>query len=136
MPTFSLASMQKLATCDPRLQRLMDEVIEIIDITILVGHRGKAEQDEACSQGKSKTPWPTSKHNSLPSKAVDIVQYFPVAPHIRWNDERSFTLLAGIVKAVAANLGYKIRWGGDWDSDDDQSDEKGLRDLDHWEIVD
>lgn len=53
---------------------------------------------------------------------------------VRWKDEVAFGYLAGIVAVVAADLGIKIRWGGDWDGDGDTL-EHALRDLDHWELA-
>jgi hypothetical protein len=48
-----------------------------IDFKILCGHREEKEQNEAFNKGNSKLKWPQSKHNSLPSLAVDIAP-FPV----------------------------------------------------------
>jgi peptidoglycan LD-endopeptidase CwlK len=135
MHRFSLASMQQLSSCDIRLQQIMTKALEVIDLKIIVGYRGKEEQNKAYAEGKSQVQYPYSKHNSLPSKAVDVVQYFPSGEHIHWKDRESFALMAGIIKTIAATMGYKIRWGGDWDSDNDTTDEK-FRDLGHFEIVD
>lgn len=121
MPTFSKQSLDKLATVDRRLYDICSEVIKDFDITILVGHRDQADQDKACSEGKSKTPWPTSKHNSCPSHAVDIAPY-----PIDWNNIPKFAELNGYMQAAAARLGHKIRWGGSFTT---------LKDFDHWEIV-
>lgn len=122
MPEFSKQSLDKLATVDKRLQDICNEVIKHIDITILVGQRGKEDQDKACEEGKSKTPWPTSKHNSCPSKAVDVAQY-----PIDWKDIQKFMDLNGYMQVAAAKLGIKIRWGGSFTT---------LKDYDHWELVD
>ena len=128
MATFSKRSRDRLETCDIRLQRIMDEVIEIIDCEILEGHRGKELQDLYFSQGKSKLQFPESKHNQNPSIAIDIAPY-----PIDWNDKSRFYFLAGVVKGVAYNQGIKIRWGGDWDSDNDFKDQTFF-DLPHFEI--
>jgi len=110
MPAFSNISKQRLAECDPRLQQLFNEIIKTYDCTILVGHRGQAEQDQAVHDGKSQTPWPTSKHNSQPSMAVDACPY-----PVDWNNIDNFIFFAGYVLATADRLGIKIRWGGNWD---------------------
>lgn len=117
MPSFSRASLDRLSTCDLRLQRVFEEVIKHRDCSILEGHRLKEAQDRAFTTGKSKTPWPNSKHNASPSKAVDAMPWYPEAPHIRWdmNDRKTSHELrefAGFVLGVAAGMGIKLRWGG------------------------
>lgn len=129
MPKFGKKSEERLATCHVDLQRLFNEVIKHYDCTVLCGHRGKDEQDEAVRTGVSKLAWPNSKHNSLPSKAIDVVP-FP----IDWNDMTRFYHFGGFVLAVAKQLGIKIRWGGDWNGDLKFRDEK-FKDLPHFELV-
>jgi len=130
MPVFSEYSKVRLATADPRLQQLFNEVIKHFDCRVLCGHRGQQEQDQAYHDGKSKLPWPRSEHNHSPSTAVDVVPY-PVV----WEDRERFHYFAGLVKGVALGLGLKVRWGGDWDSDTEVRDEKGLNDLPHFELM-
>lgn len=129
MSNFSQKSVERLSQCHPELQRLFNEVIKDYDCTITCGHRGKEEQDEAVRTGHSKVSFPNSKHNSLPSQAVDVVP-FPVD----WNDLTRFYHFAGFVLATAKKLGIKIRWGGDWNGDLKFKEEK-FKDLPHWEIV-
>lgn len=117
MPSFSRSSLDRLSTCDLRLQRVFEEVIKHRDCSILEGHRGKEAQDQAFNTGKSKTPWPKSNHNASPSRAVDVMPWYPEAPHIRWdmNDKKTSHELrefAGFVLGVAAGMGIKLRWGG------------------------
>lgn len=134
MPKFGLRSIARLNTCHPDLQRVLNAAIaDGPDFTILCGHRGAAEQAEACAKGLSKAPWPTSKHNALPSLAVDIAPY-----PIDWNDYARFRALADHILAHAARLGIRLRWGGDWDGDgltarDGDKDER-LIDLPHFEL--
>ena len=40
----------------------------------------------------------------------------------------------GFVKGVASQKGIKIRWGGDWDSDNDLHDQNFI-DLPHFELA-
>lgn len=129
MPNFSLASKTKLLTCHPELQRLFNEVIKHWDCQILEGHRGKEAQNKAFREGNSKLQWPKGKHNKLPSLAVDVAPY-----SIDWKDTQRFIYFAGFVKGVAATLGIKLRYGGDWDSDTQMTDEN-FRDLVHFEII-
>jgi peptidoglycan L-alanyl-D-glutamate endopeptidase CwlK len=130
MPVFGKASKAKLATVDSRLVEVLEEAIKIIDFTVLVGHRGKEDQDKAVAEGKSKLGWPNSKHNSLPSKAVDIAPY-----PIDWSDRERFTYLAGIVKGIAHSKGYKVVWGGDWNNNGELKD-NSFDDLPHFQIED
>ena len=128
MPVFSDTSRKRLETCDPRLQRLFSEVIKHFDCSVLCGHRGEAAQNEAFRSGTSTKRWPASKHNILPSIAVDVAPY-----PIRWDDIDRFRYFAGFVMGVAAQMGIKIRSGGDWDMDTDLHDQN-LIDLPHFEL--
>lgn len=130
MPSFSKSSVQKLSTCDPRLQKLFNEVIKYFDCTIAVGIRGKEDQDLAFNTGKSKLKWPNSKHNKIPSLAVDVAPF--INGTISWDHEQC-TYFAGAVKGIAVMLGIPITWGGDWDKDNDIKDNK-FDDLVHFEI--
>jgi hypothetical protein len=108
---------------------LFENVVRYYDCSILEGHRGKADQDKAVAEGKSKTPWPRSKHNSLPSMAVDAAPY-----PIDWTDLKRFYHFAGFVLGMAASMGLRLRWGGDWDGDRDLNDQSS-NDLPHFEIM-
>ena len=130
MPKFGAASAARLATCDQRLQDLFNEVIKYFDCTIIEGHRGEAAQHLAFVTGKSKLDWPKGNHNSKPSKAVDVSP-FPVD----WSDSKRFYYFAGFVMGVAAKMGLKIRWGGDWDQDTEVKDNT-FNDLVHFEVLD
>ena len=132
MPKFSRQSLEALGTCDSRLQDILKEVIKVFDFTVVEGFRTKERQDFAVANGKSKTPWPTSKHNHVPSKAVDITPY-----PIDWSDIESahlrYAYLAGFVMSEAIRQGVKLRWGGDWNRNKDTRDETFL-DLPHFEL--
>ena len=119
MPAFSEKSKARLATCHPDLQRLFNAVIEKADCTVLCGHRGKEEQDEAYANGYSAAKWGQSKHNSLPSLAVDVAPY-----PVNWSSLKSWRAFAEIVKAEASRLGIKVVHGGDWK----------MGDFPHWEL--
>jgi hypothetical protein len=129
MPKFSPTSLDRLATCDARLQRVFHAAVLVADCTIITGHRGQAEQDEAFRTGKSKVKWPEGKHNSLPAKAVDAAPY-----PIDWNDRERATLFAGFVLGLAHGMGIRLRWGGDWNGNWEVAD-NGFDDLWHFELV-
>lgn len=130
MAAFSKRSLAALSTCHPDLQKLMSEAIKDYDFAVICGHRGRADQDRAVAQGMSKLAFPKSKHNKLPSLAVDIVPY-----PVRWKDIDSFKQLAVHIHKVADQLGIKIRHGADWNMNGDYTDEK-FSDWPHYELVD
>ncbi len=129
MYKFSPRSLLRLAGCDKRLQEICHEAIKVMDFSVLEGHRDEEAQNDAYASGRSKLRWPDSKHNKHPSLAVDLAPY-----PIDWEQRSRFYLLAGVMFACANKLGYKIRFGGDWDMDMEHKDQK-FNDLPHFEIV-
>ena len=113
MPSFSEISKQRLATCDQRLQDLLNEAIKHIDILIIQGHRGQVEQDRAFAEGRSKLKWPNGNHNAYPSRAVDIAPYVPDIK-IDWRDVPAFGRMMGFIEHIAVEKGIKLRFGMDW----------------------
>ena len=128
MPNFSNESLKKLSTCSESLQKLFSIVVQDFDCTILEGHRGQKEQNEAFTSGHSKLKYPDGNHNKFPSLAVDVAPY-----PVDWNDRERMTLFAGFVIGTAKQLGIKIRWGGDWNNNTQVKDNK-FDDLVHFEI--
>lgn len=125
---FSPSSQAKLDTCHIDLQMLFTEVQKHYDCTIICGARSEAEQQAAFEAGNSKLEYPKSKHNSLPSMAVDV------APSpIDWQDTTRFYHFAGFVLGVAKGLGIDITWGGDWAGDLNFKNDK-FKDLPHFEL--
>lgn len=115
------------------------EVVQDTDFTVIWGARGREAQEEAFRTGHSTKRWPDSKHNAEPpnlSNAVDIAPWHAEKPHIRWNAEREFVYLAGRMMQAASMLGVRLRWGGDWDMDQDLYDKNLPFDLGHFERVD
>lgn len=110
-------------TCDHRLQRLLSELIKIIDFSVTCGHRCQQDQALAYETGHSKLEWPHSKHNSLPSMAVDIQPYPLPKDEIR--QIQCFKELAVLVKEAAARQGVILKWGGDYVT---------WKDYPHWEL--
>jgi peptidoglycan L-alanyl-D-glutamate endopeptidase CwlK len=109
------ASRTKLATCHLDLRRLVEDVVAqvdagalatagVTDLTVLCGYRGQKEQDQAFKEGNSKLRFPNSRHNSVPSMAVDLAP-FP----LDWKNRDAFLVLRGFVLARAAALGIKLR---------------------------
>lgn len=137
MIQFSEASKAKLATCHIDLQRLFNHVLLEYDCTVVYGYRGQQEQDEAFASGKSQKQWPNSKHNRIPSIAVDVGPYEKT--HVDWGKLQS-AHFAGYVKGIADQLyrigtiHHRIKCGIDWDSDNDIDDTK-FWDACHFELI-
>ena len=130
MPKFGSKSLEKLSTCDKRLQLVFNEVIKTVDCSVLEGHRGKARQNALYFEGKSKVKYPKGRHNANPSRAVDVVPY-----PVDWDDRERFHLFAGFVIGTASQLGIKLRWGGDWNINWFVDDNK-FDDFPHFELID
>lgn len=129
MNSFSEQSKQKLESCHPELQRLFREVIKHYDCTVVCGHRSQADQEEAFRSGKSTLRFPSSKHNTIPSLAVDVVP-FP----IDWKDMKRFYHFAGFVRGMASFMGINLRSGLDWNGNMNFKDEN-FHDAPHFELI-
>ena len=132
MPRFGKRSKERLKGVDAKLQNLLYEVVKYFDITIIEGKRSQERQNELVAQGKSKTKF--GKH--VDGKAVDIAPY-----PIDWNARDDFHLLGGFVLGMAASMGIKIRWGGDWNASSTfrgrrTTKDNNFDDLVHFEILD
>lgn len=121
MPKFGKRSQKHLGTLDTDLQLILNEAIKYVDFSILCGFRDEEEQNKAFNGGYSKLKFPKSKHNKLPSLAVDVAPY-----PIDWNDAKRFYFLSGTIMVVAQQLEIKLIWGGHWQS---------FKDLPHFELV-
>ncbi len=129
MNKFSPISATRLASCHPNLQKVFTAVLEVCDCSILCGHRTEAEQN-ALPSTNTQVRFPNSKHNAMPSNAVDAAPY----PYDE-DDRERFSYFAGIVIGIGASMGVAIRWGGDWDKDNELKD-NGFDDLMHFELID
>lgn len=135
MPSFSQISYQRLTECHHELQVLFNEVVKSFDCSIICGHRNQADQDKAIAEHKSKLSFPNSKHNLVPSMAVDVCP----SP-VDWKDHDRFYFFAGYVLGVSQKLfdegkmTHKVRWGGDWNGDKKTKD-NSFNDLPHFELI-
>ena len=125
MAKLGAGSLAKLGEGHPDIARLVKATVARMpadhDLIVLCVWRGKAEQDKAFADGKSKLRWPDSKHNSSPSRAVDLAPY-----PLDWSDRHAFVELATYVLEAAADLGIRVRWGGHF---------AGFPDLPHFELL-
>lgn len=120
MPSFGRLSLERLKTCDPRLQDVAHAAIIRVNFSVACGHRGEQEQNEAFARGFSKLVYPKSRHNTSPSQAMDLVPW-----PVDWNNIEAFKGLAKIVLEEAAKLHIPLEWGGDW---------ARFRDLPHYQL--
>jgi len=125
MPRFGSRSRRRLKGVDAKLVNVLNETIKLMDITVIEGVRSKKRQAELLKKGATKVKY--SKH--MEGKAVDVAPY-----PIQWDDRERFHYMGGIVRGVASQMGVKVRWGGDWDSDGEIKD-NNFDDLVHIELV-
>ena len=128
MARFGRRSKERLVTCEKDLQMLFNEVIKYVDCSVLEGHRNGERQNKLYEEGKTKVRYPNGRHNSSPSRAVDVTPY-----PVNWKDRERQTLFAGFVLGIANQMGINIRWGGDWDQDFEVQDNK-FDDFPHFEL--
>ena len=151
---FGVTSQARLAELHPDLQLIMNETLDIMDISIAVGFRDKAEQEAAFNAGNSKVHFPNSKHNTKPSLAVDVypcvfgikalmgtpsqitqIMTMFKCSKAQANDyvRKEIYAMQRIIKGVANKHDIKIVWGGDWDNDGNIYN-NSFDDLGHFEL--
>ena len=129
--SFSKTSLDRLNTCHNDLKVVMFEVLKIIDITIATGHRTRDEQQRAYHNGKSKLQYPHSKHNKIPSMAVDVYPYYNgrMMNGEQPYDKETLFYLAGIIYGIgdrlyrAGKITHKLRLGADFNQNNIIGDE-------------
>ncbi len=134
MPKYGKRSTNNLNEAHEDLQIIFTEVIKYFDNSIICGHRGEEAQMKAYNGKKSKVKWPDSKHNKIPSEAVDAVPY-----PINWKDVNRMRYFAGHVVMCANMLfdagliKHRVRTGLDWDKDTQVNDQSFI-DAPHFEL--
>ena len=123
-------SLRQMQNIDPRLKKVLNEVIKYVDCSVIEGHRSEERQNKLFEEGKTKVRYPNGRHNSSPSRAVDVVPY-----PIDWDDRERFHLFAGFVIGIAKSMEINIRWGGDWNMNFEVDDNK-FDDFPHFELID
>ena len=131
MPYFGSKSMSRLNTCNEQLKVLFKAVVKDFDCSVTEGYRNEETQNRYYDEGRSKVKYPLGNHNHQPSRAVDVYP-FPIDV----KDRDRFHFFAGYVRAVADQLGIKIRWGGNWRNDLNIGFRRNkFDDLVHFELV-
>ena len=147
MYKFGKTSQARLDTCHEDIQKIMNELIKIYDISILEGLRSAERQQELYHQGRSKLDGVNkkSKHQddgTGVSRAIDIMPYKKGTNPFsgKEKDKARFYFMMGIVYSIAEKLyengeiSHKIRFGLDWDGDH-TFDDQNFDDLPHMELV-
>lgn len=140
----------------PALVDLFETAGEEVDIDIMDVHRGREAQEKAFAEKRTQLHFPRGNHNKLPSTAVDAgpspIQW-PVWPKLPpegasradWIAFRNALMEAhrrdcrwfyygGYMCGLAKGKGIAVRWGNDWDKDEDFEDNK-LNDKPHIELI-
>ena len=146
MPKFSKSSLSKLRTTHIDLQTLFQVVVKYFDCTITYGIRSTEEQQRLYAKGRTVPGQIVTYKDGVIKKskhqeglAVDVAVYYKNPPHYRWDDKEGMYHFAGQVLGIAAILKEQglidsdIRWGGNWDGDDELHDQT-FYDLIHFEI--
>ena len=132
MPKFGKTSKKRLEGVHPDLRKVLDVVVQYFDIMVIEGLRSQERQDLLVKEGKSKTKF--GKH--VLGKAVDIAPY-----PLDWEARDDFHYLGGFMLGIAASMGIKIRWGGDWNASSlfegkRTTKDNRFDDLVHFELLD
>lgn len=126
---YSKRSKKNLNECDKYLQLILKKLIKVFNHSVICGYRGMEEQNKAFKSGNSQLKFPHSMHNSMPSLAVDIIPY-PEG----YKDRDKLYYQAGMFMGIASVYGIKVKWGGDYNKDNDLKNDN-FRDLAHFQII-
>jgi len=121
-------SIKNLTGVDGRLIEIADLAITISRIDFGIpstgGLRTAADQAKLFTDGVSKADGVNNKSYHQSGKAIDVYAY--VDGKASW-DKYHLTTIATSMLQAAAQLGYPLRWGGNW---------KSWQDMPHYEIKD
>jgi peptidoglycan L-alanyl-D-glutamate endopeptidase CwlK len=116
----------------PELVAVCRLAVQILDCKVIDGLRTPEEQAINLARGVSKTKH--SKHLTQADGYSHAVDLAPYVSGVDWKDTEMFCVLAGVMRAAAYQRGVTLRWGGDWDMDN-QTDDERFRDYGHFELV-
>lgn len=137
MNKLSDIGLKRKAELHPDLQLMLEYLLKYMDYTIVTGYRSPEEQLEKYNKGLSQLK--VSKHNSIPSMAVDI-QPYPLEMGGKKTVREQFYYLTGFAVGIGKMLlemglvTHDFRHGGDWNEDGKITDNK-FDDLYHIELV-
>lgn len=135
---YSNTSLEKLAQAHPDIQIVCNELINVMDVSVLCTYRSEQEQNDCYSRGASKLRFPYSRHNRKPSLAIDL------QPYPRPLEDKELRLECCLMAGYFLGIAYLLRsqgiikshfrWGGDWNQNNKISDES-FSDMFHFEII-
>jgi len=121
-------SLNNRAGVDPRLIEISDLAISISNIDFGIPSTGglRTTEDQAAlfTSGVSKADGRNNKSYHQSGKALDVYAY--VDGKASW-DKLHLALIAAAMLQAAAQLGYRLKWGGNW---------KSWQDMPHFELKD
>lgn len=123
--TLDPRSLDKLQGVHPDLARVMREAANRTQFRITEGLRNRKRQAELVKAGKSKTM--NSRH--LTGMAVDIIAIGQDG--IATYDMKDMARVAGVIRAVAAEMNIPIEWGA---AAKYGGDFKTFNDSPHWQL--
>lgn len=155
---YGKSSFTNLLSCDKKLQAVAVRALEIAnkcgrDLSVIEGHRSLERQKALLEKGLSQVK--EGKHNEYPSKALDFLPYHITYKGLSGNPIQvkaiatkygisyevamqkvcaEFYIIAQCFMIAAAELNINIRWGGDWDRDNDVFN-NSFDDLGHIELL-
>lgn len=134
---FGTRSRANLNTCHPKLIATAELAIQIYDFSVIEGHRSLERQQELYADGLTEIDGDNmiGNHNVKPSRAMDLLPYPAMRNGVNvWGDHDRWLIFAGIVIACGAQVGARLRWGGDWNMDGSTKDTKFF-DKPHFELL-
>lgn len=143
------ASRRNLEGVHPNLIKVVERAIALsrVDFRVIEGVRTPARQKQLYAQGRTKpgpkVTWTLNSNHFVKSAtgfghAVDLLpapyDWVLEDPKNTPAMDDSFALVAAAMYQAAAELGIRIRWGANWDGDN-QWREKGESDNPHFELA-
>lgn len=117
---------EKLAQCDSLLVDWFNWIKNLYPkVHVSWGWRNKADQDRMLEEGRTKAPWPQSRHNALDnegrpsSQALDLFEL---------KDDGTAQFPPELYEKIyrdTESLGLPIEWGGNF---------KSFKDRDHYQL--
>jgi peptidoglycan L-alanyl-D-glutamate endopeptidase CwlK len=121
-------SIKNLIGVDARIVAIVNLAIELSNIDFGIpstgGLRTTKDQATLFTAGKSKCDGRKNKSYHQTGRAVDVYAY--VDGKASW-DKLHLALVAAAMLQASAQLGYKLKWGGNW---------KSWQDMPHFELED
>ena len=147
MPAFGRISKERLAGVHPLLIKCAFSVVKVFDISIAMGVRTTEEQQALYAIGRTteldRSPVTNcdgiNKKSKHQIKADGLSHAIDVNPYpIDFNNKERYYLMWGLFLGVSQSIlehsDYKLRWGGDWDGDNEFDDQTFI-DLPHIELI-